>query len=419
MPELKLALQGRFRLVLAAGPSRHLGRTASDCPTSSRPGPATQLVLADVVPLPAAGIAFGVTSDMVDFLVSQHDPWSCSCALPSLPELLPVARDGWLACPVAMGQASFSIDSVPARAAVGLALLSQARHLGCAFNELADGIAKAGARRTLPATYCLDEAVIWTAAAEGVCDWLWITATSPRLTGSLPPLSDSGTWSAAACQFTPVAGPDCSYFRPGSSAPTSPCDALTLDMLAVQYNCLSLCNFAARPMMDAGLRRLGVVAAGLQKTRSQATRVSSTGSFWVLSSAATCSGIGGCQIWLSRTAAFLRGSGTACGWKRDSFSILVDQPQLPVALATVGLCSSGWSGVTRLMPPGHRLKGMTGGDSCRTASAGWCVPCFSWMRTRGSKAAPLPLPPLTLHPCVPMLRLCSSGRPRPGSHCAV
>ena len=77
---------------------------ASDSPISSRPGPATQVVLADVVPLPAAGIAFGVTSDMVDFLVSQHDPWSCSCELPSLSELLPVARDGWLAFPVWDGQ---------------------------------------------------------------------------------------------------------------------------------------------------------------------------------------------------------------------------------------------------------------------------------------------------------------------------
>ncbi|CAE7287941.1 clpB, partial [Symbiodinium sp. CCMP2456] len=98
-----------------------------------------------------------------------------------------VGSDCTSALSVAFGMATFACDDLVARAAVGLALISTAfqqpvaplhvrSHVGCAFNDLADGLAKCAARGLLPAPWQLRPEVFWQGVREGTMDWMWMLA---------------------------------------------------------------------------------------------------------------------------------------------------------------------------------------------------------------------------------------------------
>ena len=144
-------------------------------------------------------------------------------ALTARPVQTVVASDCLSALQVAFGQASFGHSDDTARALAGLALASTAfgqavaplhvrSHVGCAFNGLADALAKGAARFVAPAPFSGD--VFWTGVAERVCDWIWLLAPSYASSRQLPTLSETGAWSKAACETAPSTLANPCLFQP-------------------------------------------------------------------------------------------------------------------------------------------------------------------------------------------------------------
>ena len=65
-------------------------------PADERP---TVLSLAEAVAPPAAGLGFGLSPDMLDFLLCDHSLQALTAALPQLPDLLPAAGANWASLP--------------------------------------------------------------------------------------------------------------------------------------------------------------------------------------------------------------------------------------------------------------------------------------------------------------------------------
>ena len=243
------------------------------------------------------------------------------------------------------GNASFGPDDTVAAAAVSLRGASYAKgqqllplkaeaHTGCAFNELADAVAKSAALGGATPALNFLPTVFWQGISEGVIDWAW-TCHGQANSAHVPPLGADGTWSAAACQTQPVTLPPSPYFAPEAVAESM---AQELYMSLVQYNCLSIKGQAAKEIMATALDQIGCGVAGLQETRTADDGISAPGSYWVLSSPATSEGVGGCQIWLHREKpmGYSASSGEPFYWERRSFSILLAEPQLLIVLAHAG-----------------------------------------------------------------------------------
>ena len=369
-------------------------------------GPPARIKLDDLLPAPEVGLGFGLTPDMLDFLLHEHDLRQMPQHLPPLPDLELCSAEGWGrlplwdrstriqalylftdgsffsgagvtgwavvilglsgnqvvrigfchgTCPgtsaytgelralaharaialtarpvptvvasdclsalqVAFGQASFGHSDDTARALAGLALASTAfgqavaplhvrSHVGCAFNGLADALAKGAARFVAPAPFSGD--VFWTGVAERVCDWIWLLAPSYASSRQLPILSETGAWSKAACETAPSTLANPCLFQPTPPLTTQPAK---VSFRAVQYNCLSLRGAPAQALMVSGLQACKVQVAMFQETRLGQTGVGANDVFWTLSSPCLPSGRG----WLPNLAPQKSGSG---GWCRAS-----------------------------------------------------------------------------------------------------
>ena len=397
-------------------------------PTS---GPPARIKLADLLPAPEAGLGFGLTPDMLDFLLHEHDLFSLPQRLPPLPDLEECSVEGWRRLPtwdrstriqalylftdgsffsgsvvagwavvvlglsenqvvrigfchgtchgtsaytgelralaharaialsarpiptvvasdclsalqVAFGQASFGHTDDTARALAGLALASTAfgqavaplhvrSHVGCAFNGLADALAKGAARFVAPAPF--EGEVFWTGVAERVCDWVWLLAPNFTSSRQLPVLSETGAWSKAACEAAPSTLASPCLFQP---APTSTTQPAKVSFRAVQYNCLSLRGAPAQALMVSGLQACKVQVTMFQETRLGQTGVGANDVFWTLSSPCLPSGVGGCQIWLHKKAGVVTGAERQWCWNRRSFTIVHASAQLLVVTAAAG-----------------------------------------------------------------------------------
>ena len=254
--------------------------------------------------------------------------------------LVHIASDCQSALLVSSGQAAAPPGEHVAHAAVSLffAHYFQRRfvfrhkvdgHSGCAFNELADSIAKAfTCHQQSPGLFHPGDA-FWAAVQEGFFHWSWLLdcGSSPLC----PSLSVDGNWSRATCDF-----PESS--RPATIGTAAPVHGALLShrlqLDVVQYNCLSLRGLAARELMNKGLCALRPQIAFFQETRTSQDPISSVGQFWVLSSDATSAGMEGCQIWLHQG----RSVSDQCGncWQRSSFTIVHAEPRILIVLADAG-----------------------------------------------------------------------------------
>ncbi|OLQ11339.1 hypothetical protein AK812_SmicGene4821 [Symbiodinium microadriaticum] len=265
-------------------------------------------------------------------------------ALALRPIPVAVASDCISALQVAFGTATFSHDDMAARALAGLSIASAAfrqavmplhvrSHTGCPFNDTADALAKGAAKGAVPQHSMLEAKAFWAGVRERVSDWLWLLA--PQFSGSsmLPTLSAHGAWTKAACEVPPSTHLHNDVLLPAPR--TVHADAEVLIRL-LQYNCLSLRGAPAQELMVRGLRRSSVHAAFFQETRLGATGVGANEDYWVISSPCTSAGVGGCQIWLHKTAKLVVGLEQGWTWNRASFTILYSGPQLLVATATAG-----------------------------------------------------------------------------------
>ena len=409
--------------------SDHAARNASSCLPAS--DPPARLVLHDLLPEPATGLGFGLTPDMLDFLLHEHVLSEMPQHLPPLPDLESCSAAGWGCLPawdrashlqalylftdgsffpgstcagwavvalglcqnrvvrlgfchgtcggtsaydgelralaharaialaarpvstvvasdclsalqVAFGQASFSHSDGAARALAGLALASTAfgqavaplhvrSHIGCAYNGLADALAKGAARFLTPDPFL--GTVFWTGVAEKVCDWVWLLAPRYAASCQLPALSESGVWNKATCEVAPSTVAEACLFQP---APASTRQPAKTSFRVVQYNCLSLRGAPAQALMVAGLKTCRVQVATFQETRLSQSGIGFNDAFWVLSSPCLPNGAGGCQLWLHKQADVIVGPGGAWGWIRKSFTIVHASAQLLVATAAAG-----------------------------------------------------------------------------------
>ncbi|CAE7333131.1 unnamed protein product [Symbiodinium microadriaticum] len=340
---------GRRRLCGGSGKATGARQQTGDGDLHPPPGSRVTISLADGLPSPDTGIGFGLTPDMLDFLLQDHGlhnltrdlprhytsslmahsfhthkqaGWSvvalgpCSgrivrigflcgtcpglsafdgelcalvharaIALAHRPLPVAIASDCTSALQVAFGSADFGHKDASARALAGLALASTAflqcvmplhirSHTGCVLNDIADALAKGAARGVIPVDTLMAAETFWAGVRERVCDWVWLLAPRYRSTQQLPSLSDTGTWTKAACEVLPRA--------------------------------------PAQAMMSAGLQRCSAQLAFFQEA------------------------VGGCQIWLRRRATVVSNSRQEWGWDRSSFTILHASPQLLVATVSVG-----------------------------------------------------------------------------------
>ena len=76
----------------------------------------------------------------------------------------------------------------------------------------------------------------------------------------------------------------------------------------------------------------------LQETRQSGAQIRSVGNFWVVSAPCTSQGIGGCQVWFSKSP-FTSNTRGQIGWCRGSLSVVHSSPQILIVLAEAGgLC---------------------------------------------------------------------------------
>ena len=205
-------------------------------------------------------------------------------------------------------------------------------HSGCAFNEMADSLVKAIARHggELALAPCHDHLVC--SVQDRTAQWAWLFCKTRANDVQLPFLSARGTWLNAAAVCQPSTFP----VEMGFGQAADPLVATTLRLTAVQYNCLSLKGGEAVQMMQSGLRRQQVHLAGLQETRTRWDGISQQGDFWVVSSPCNSQRVGGCQLWLSKNRGVGNSGQAVLKWNRQSFALLVRDPQLLVVLAKAG-----------------------------------------------------------------------------------
>ncbi|CAE7939361.1 hypothetical protein AK812_SmicGene2968 [Symbiodinium microadriaticum] len=255
-----------------------------------------------------------------------------------------VASDCTSALQVAFGSADFGYQDASARALAGLALASTAHlqcvmprhirsHAGCAFNDIADALAKGAARGVVSVNVMATTETFWAGVRERVCDWVWLLAPRFRSTPQFPSLSDTGTWTKATCEAPPSTSTDAAVLQP---SPDTTKGQGEICCQVLQYNCLSLRGAPAQAMMSAGLRRCSAQLAFFQETRLGQTGVTANDDYWILNAPCTPAGVGGCQIWLHRRATVVSNSTQRWGWDRSSFTILHASPQLLVATIAAG-----------------------------------------------------------------------------------
>ena len=278
--------------------------------------------------------ASAYTAELEAILHAEALALSTRCAL------VHIASDCQAALLTSSGQSPTVASDHIARAAMSLHFAHQcegrrpfrhkvAGHDGCAFNELADCIAKSYTRHgARPGLFDPGHA-FWAAVEEGLFEWTWLLHVTSSF--SLPPLTPSSGWSEANCRFPPSTAPATIGTRPPPDAVPSCC---RLRLRCVQYNCLSLKGIAARELLLRGLEQSHVHVAFLQECRVSQDPIIDLGTFWVLSSQPTPRGGEGCQIWLRKSYSLTDDHSAV--WQRNSFTILVSEPRLLVVLAEAG-----------------------------------------------------------------------------------
>ena len=233
------------------------------------------------------------------------------------------------------GHGVLSRDNAAGRALAGLTCYAQGighpisfhkveAHSGCAFNDMADVLAKQVGRLDgcSPWPFAPDD--FYAAVSEQVVERLWLTCPSNQPMSDVPPLTASGTWTSD--HMTPPA--DSSVIPIGMGAPEEATHAMTLHLRILQYNVLSLKGLTAKALLAAGTRRGRFDVAGFQETRVQQTGFSSFEGWWILSASSTTEGVGGAQIWINPCNKGL-------SWDRKALSILHAAPQCLIVLARV------------------------------------------------------------------------------------
>ncbi|CAE7221487.1 unnamed protein product, partial [Symbiodinium sp. CCMP2456] len=195
-------------------------------------------------------------------------------------------------------------------------------HHGCAFNSLADEVAKFAGKtgQCLPATAEWD--TLHAAINEKVLERAWLTVPSSIFANTLPPLREDGTWSAPNTLIRSSAP---NALPPYLQRIKEDVQAIPLRLRLLTYNALSVRGATAKALICSGLLRHQIDLAGLQETRDRAQGVSSCEDYWVLASPCDKGGHFGVQIWLRKAA----------GWDRTSFAITHSDPRVLVAVCSL------------------------------------------------------------------------------------
>ncbi|CAE7475133.1 CACNA1S [Symbiodinium sp. CCMP2456] len=195
-------------------------------------------------------------------------------------------------------------------------------HCGCAFNELADALAKQAGRLKGRSPWPCETPSFDAAVQEHLLEKLWLSC---HCIPGIPCLLPSGQWPATS--GNPVLQ-QCDPCPAGFADGPPPQDLCHLNMRVVQYNALSLRGGAAMALIAKGLRHNNIAIAGFQETRQGQTGFSTHEGWWILSASCTDKGVGGTQVWINPNHAGLT-------WERKCISVFHASPQILVVLSRV------------------------------------------------------------------------------------
>ena len=186
-------------------------------------------------------------------------------------------------------------------------------HCGNPFNELADCLAKAGARGLLMGA-ALPRA-LWTLLQHQLLPWLWLDMTPdpalPTLDFLLKGVYEPGEMPPADCLVGPVA--------------TTPPDVrVQLDLRCLSCNVQTLKD--KRPLVRQQISNLRVLFAGLQETRAPSDKQVQGQTFLEFASAAH-QGEGGCTVLIDRSIPYGVHKGKKCYLEMSHLTCLGSAPR--------------------------------------------------------------------------------------------
>ncbi|CAE7405639.1 unnamed protein product, partial [Symbiodinium sp. CCMP2456] len=254
----------------------------------------------------------------------------------------------------AFGFCSFKAGSQLPAAAIGLAatLTAQGKqlllhkieaHSGCAFNSLADEIAKHAGTTGQSLPDSADWSSLQAAVTEAVLERAWLATPDSIFAATLPPLQGDGTWSKPNAEVRSSAP---NLLPPYLCKVTGEVQTVALDLRLLTYNALSVRGATARALICTGLRKHRIDLAGLQETRDRADGISSCEEFWVLAAPCDKGGHFGVQLWLRKAA----------GWDRTSFAIVHADPRVLIVVCTI-------RGVKLVLVCAHAPTSVTGDEA--------------------------------------------------------
>eukprot|EP00438_Fugacium_kawagutii_P011908 Skav219189 [mRNA] locus=scaffold648:700154:705535:+ [translate_table: standard] len=193
-------------------------------------------------------------------------------------------------------------------------------HTGQAGNELADAIAFAVCRNTLPEHAPLPQVHVESRTARHFMQWLFadlVAPDRPRL-GKHQIVFD-GFQAADSLPFT---------WRPGDLCkPVQDCTfEVTLKMLS--YNVLTTRRHGTIALLRQQLVDSRIVVAGFQETRDKTTCVWPGNPYFRFCSAASPQGHGGLQLWVSNQIPVMRHQGKPFFFHKKNFTVGFSSPRL-------------------------------------------------------------------------------------------
>ena len=285
-------------------------------------------VLAGEVTLPRPGIPSAYHGEVEALLHAAAT--ACLMQAP----IVHIGSDCEAALTVASGRAAVGPSDPSAAALVSLIHCTRIRgvwlllhkiaaHTGCAFNDLADAVAKQVGRSRHSTPWLSDFTSFHDAVCDRVHDRLWLTTPHVDRCMGIPALLPNGTWSCADTAQPTQEHPDLPI---GFVCEQSARGSVKIPLRILQYNVLSLKGVAARTLIAKGLDSCEISVAGFQETRELRDGFSTFEGWWVLSASCDAAGIGGAQIWINPRQ-------TAVTWDRQALSIHHSAAQCIIVLA--------------------------------------------------------------------------------------
>ena len=208
-------------------------------------------------------------------------------------------------------------------------------HQGHPWNEAADSVAKAAARRLFTASPSLHH--LLATIQQGSLHWLWWSLDQRCLSGTLPPLDEHGCPSSTS----PVLGRRHSL----SSVPGMPSmltvaerrpPSLGLCTLNIAtYNCTTIRQEHDRRWLEQCFAKDSLHVIGLQETRTDPGLRYRQGPFLCICSPSRNGNLG-CQIWLNLSIPVTSVDGTAVTFDPQSVTVLHRSPRLLAISGCVG-----------------------------------------------------------------------------------